>query len=88
VHAALEEMHANGISPDLQTRALVEDVRREVGARTVWLEEIETGGGEVWTMLREIERFVARRAPQQASSDDSRVVPEQEQPHDVWKTQT
>jgi hypothetical protein len=50
VHAALEEMHANGISPDLQTRALVEDVRREVGARTVWLEEIETGGGEVWTM--------------------------------------
>jgi hypothetical protein len=61
------------------------DGRREVGAWTVWLEEIETGGGEVWTMLGEIERLVARRAPRQASSDNSRAVAEQEQPHDVWK---
>jgi hypothetical protein len=85
VHAALEEMRANGVSPDPHTRALVDDVRREVGARTVWLEESETGSGEVWTMLREIERLVARRPPRQASSDDYRSPQEQPRPHDVWK---
>jgi len=85
VHAALEEMHANGVSPDSHTRALVDDVRREVGARTVWLEEGETGSGEVWTMLREIERLVALRAPRQASSDDRWTHQERPQPHDAWK---
>lgn len=85
VHAALEEMRANGVSPDLHTRALVDDVRHEVGARTVWLEESETGSGEVWTMLKEIERLVARRAPRQASSDDHRALQERPRPHDVWK---
>lgn len=85
VHAALEEMRANGVSPDLRTRALVDDVRHEVGVRTVSLEETETRGGEVWTMLREIERLVARRAPRQAPSDDSRARQERSRPHDVWK---
>ena len=85
VHAALEEMRANGVSPDLRTRALVDDVRREVGARTIWLEESETGSGEVWTILKEIERLVARRAPRQASSDDFRALQEQPRPHDTWK---
>jgi hypothetical protein len=85
VHAALEEMRANGVASDLQTRALVENVRREVGARTVWLEESETGSGEVWTMLREIERLVARRAPRQASSDDYQASQGRPRPHDVWK---
>ena len=85
VHAALEEMRANGVSPDLQTRALVEDVRHEVGARTVWLEESETGSDEVWTILREIERLVARPAPRQASSGDHRAPQERARPHDVWK---
>jgi hypothetical protein len=45
VHAALE-MLANGVSPDSRTRALVDDVRREIGARTVWHEESETGSCE------------------------------------------
>ena len=85
VHAALEEMRANGVSPDLRTRTLVDDVRREVGARTVWLEESETGSGEVWTMLREIERFVALRAPRQASPDDYQALQERPRPHDAWK---
>jgi hypothetical protein len=85
VHTALEEMRANGVSPDLRTRALVDDVRNEVGARTVWLEESETGSGEVWTMLREIERLVARRAPRQASSDDYRAFQGRSRPHDEWK---
>jgi Mtf2-like protein len=85
VHAALEEMRANGVSPDSRTRALVDDVRREVGARTIWLEESETGSGEVWTMLKEIERLVARRALRQGSSDDHRTQQERPQPHDIWK---
>jgi hypothetical protein len=85
VHAALEEMRANGVFPDLQTRALMEDIRREVGARTVWLEEGEEGSGEVLSTLKEIERLVARRAPRQLSSDEYRAVQEGPRPHDVWK---
>ncbi|KAI0280589.1 hypothetical protein BGY98DRAFT_1095398 [Russula aff. rugulosa BPL654] len=46
VHPALEIL-ANRVSRDSRTRALVDDVRREAGARrTVWLEESETGSGE------------------------------------------
>lgn len=86
VHAALEEMRANGILPDSRTRALVDDVRREVGARTIWLEESETGSGEVWAILRDIERLVARRPPRQAwIGDHSSHQGQQQQPHDAWK---
>lgn len=85
VHTGLEEMRANGVSPDLRTRALVDDVRREVGTRTLWLEESETGSGEVLTMLNEIERLVARRAARQASTGDDRPRQRQQPAHDVWK---
>jgi len=87
VHAALDEMRANGISPDLRTRTLVDDVRRKTGARTLWLEESETGSGEVWTILREIERLAARRAPRRSPTDDEhRPGQRQQQPeYDVWK---
>jgi Mtf2 family len=86
VHAGLEEMRANGISTDSRTRALVDDVRREVGARTIWLEESETGSGEVWAILKEIERLVARRAPRQAwVGDHPPHQGQQQQPHDAWK---
>lgn len=87
VHAALDEMRANGISPDLRTRTLVEDVRRETGARTLWLEESETGSGEVWTILREIERLAARRAPRRSPTvEEHRPGQRQQQPeYDVWK---
>ena len=86
VHAALEEMRANGVSPDSRTRALVDDVRREIGARTLWLEESEMGSGEVWAILREIERLVARRAPRRTPADERRPRKREEKPaHDVWK---
>jgi hypothetical protein len=85
VHAALEEMRANGVPADSRTRALVEDVRREVGARTLWLEESETGSGQVWTMLTAIERLVARRAPRRGSAGDQQSQQPQQPYHDVWK---
>lgn len=85
VHAALEEMRVNGVFPDLRTRTLVDDVRREVGLRTVWLEESEMDSGEVLAMIKEIEGLVARRAPRQASSDDYQTLQEQPRPHDEWK---
>ena len=86
VHAALEEMRANGVSPDSRTRALVDDVRREIGARTLWLEESEMGSGEVWAILREIERLVARRAPRRTPTDEHRPRQREQKPaHDVWK---
>ncbi len=85
VHAALEEMRANGVSPDSRTRALVDDVRREIGARTLWLEESETGSGEVWAILREIERLAARRAPRRTPTDEHRARQRQQPAQDVWK---
>jgi hypothetical protein len=72
IYTALEEMRVNGVSPDQRTRAFVDNVRREIGARTVWLEGSVTGSGEVWTMLGEIERLVARRKPLQALTNDHR----------------
>lgn len=85
VQTALEEMRANGVAPDLQTRALVDDVRRKIGARTLWLEESEAGSGEVWTILGEIERLVARRAPRQFPTGERRPRERGQPLHDVWK---
>lgn len=55
---ALREMHANGVPPDAQTLRLVEEVRREVGLRTIWQEERSLGTGEVYEILAQIERYV------------------------------
>ncbi|KAG2140315.1 hypothetical protein BD769DRAFT_1694845 [Suillus cothurnatus] len=52
VHDALEEMRVNGVDPDGRTKKLVEKLRREVGARTVWEEESMFGNGEVVGMLK------------------------------------
>lgn len=51
-------MHANGVPPDAQTLRLVEEVRREVGLRTIWQEERSLGTGEVYEILAQIERYV------------------------------
>lgn len=58
VHDTLDEMRVNGVPADGRTRALAEEVRREVGERNLWVEESEIGSGEVWTMLGRIERLV------------------------------
>ncbi|THH14797.1 hypothetical protein EW146_g5578 [Bondarzewia mesenterica] len=58
---ALEEMRVNGVMPDGRTRLLVEGLRREVGERNLWVEEIEMGDGEVWSMLNRIEKLVAKQ---------------------------
>ncbi|KAL5506924.1 hypothetical protein ACEPAH_6380 [Sanghuangporus vaninii] len=52
---ALNEMRVNGITPDGKTRVFVEELRREVGARTVWQEERNIGTGEVLDLLNQIE---------------------------------
>ena len=85
VHAALVEMRTNGVLPDMRTRGLVEDVRRETGARTLWLEEGEAGSGEVWKLLNEVERLVARRVPRRPSTGDHQPRQPHRTPHDVWK---
>ncbi len=87
VHATLVEMQAHGVATDMRTRGLVDDVRRETGARTLWLEEYEAGSGEVWQLLDEIERLVARRAPRrpQTGVRDHRPWQSQQIPHDAWK---
>ncbi|OAX38089.1 hypothetical protein K503DRAFT_718720 [Rhizopogon vinicolor AM-OR11-026] len=60
VHDALLEMRVNGIEPDGRTKKLVERLRREVGARTVWEEESVVGSGEVWGMLERIEGLAVK----------------------------
>ncbi|KAI0259214.1 hypothetical protein BC834DRAFT_926302 [Gloeopeniophorella convolvens] len=82
VHTALEEMRANGIPPNSRTRAIADDVRREAGARTLWLEESESGSGEVWTVLAAIERLAARRPHHQAQNTRN---PQVKPLRDLWK---
>ncbi|KAG1742118.1 hypothetical protein EDB19DRAFT_1702104 [Suillus lakei] len=60
VHDALEEMRVNGVEPDGRTKKLVEKLRREVGARTVWEEESVFGSGEVVAMLSKIEQLAIK----------------------------
>jgi hypothetical protein len=60
VHDALFEMRVNGVEPDGRTKKLVEKLRREVGARTVWEEESVMGSGDVWGMLEKIEGLAVK----------------------------
>lgn len=69
---ALREMHANGVPPDTGTRLLVEEVRREVGLRTVWQEERDLGNGEVLQILDQIERYVQFDMSRQRSKSGQR----------------
>ncbi|KAJ7594656.1 hypothetical protein C8J56DRAFT_444803 [Mycena floridula] len=69
VHDTLQEMSVNGVDYDNQTRKLVETVRREVGSRTLWIEEDGIRTGEVWTMLNKIEALVLKDPVSTESSD-------------------
>ncbi|KAH9040838.1 hypothetical protein EDB84DRAFT_1475539 [Lactarius hengduanensis] len=65
--------------------ALAEMRANGTGARTLWLEEGEAGSGEVWKLLGEIERLVARRTPKRPPTGDHRPRQPQRTPHDAWK---
>ncbi|KAG6821029.1 hypothetical protein H0H93_007919 [Arthromyces matolae] len=54
---ALQEMQLNGVRPSGQTRRLVEKLRRDIGARHLWVEESEIGAGEIWNILSQIEKL-------------------------------
>lgn len=61
---ALEEMRANGVEMDTQTRAVTEMIRREVGERNLWAERGElrgNGNDEVWELLMRMEKLTAVR---------------------------
>lgn len=63
---ALTEMRVNGVQPDAATRALAEEVRREVGARNLWQEESGLGAGaneSVFELLRKVEELSFRKQP-------------------------
>ncbi|KAK7472963.1 hypothetical protein VKT23_001067 [Stygiomarasmius scandens] len=55
VHDALQEMQVNAVDVNSTTRKLVDQLRREVGDRNIWVEEDGLGSGEVWNMLMKIE---------------------------------
>lgn len=69
---ALSEMRANGIAPNGQTRGLVEELRREVGARTVWQEERNIGTGEVMDLLHQIETLSRKPMTDEERSQNQR----------------
>jgi hypothetical protein len=56
VHEALEEMSNNKVSVDGRTRKLVEELRRDIGARTMWAEaEFIEGQEDGMKLLQKIE---------------------------------
>ncbi|KAF8633629.1 hypothetical protein AX15_001318 [Amanita polypyramis BW_CC] len=60
VHDAVEEMVVNGVAVDTRTRNLIEIVRREVGERNEWAENVDPRGGEVWNLLLRLDHFIAK----------------------------
>ncbi|KAG1864400.1 hypothetical protein F4604DRAFT_1905384 [Suillus subluteus] len=81
VHDALEEMRVNGVEPDGRTKKLVETLRREVGARTVWEEESTFGSGEVVGMLSKIEQLAIKEPRRKRGKGSGRKGPA----FDAWK---
>ncbi|KIK39189.1 hypothetical protein CY34DRAFT_89702 [Suillus luteus UH-Slu-Lm8-n1] len=81
VHDALEEMHVNGVEPDGRTKQLVEKLRREVGARTVWEEESTFGSGEVLGMLSKIEQLTVKESRKKRVKTSGKIGPA----IDSWK---
>ncbi|KAG1812553.1 uncharacterized protein BJ212DRAFT_1370450 [Suillus subaureus] len=81
VHDALEEMRVNGVEPDGRTKKLVEKLRREVGARTVWEEESMFGSGEVVGMLSKIEQLAIKEPRGKRGKGSGRKGPA----FDAWK---
>ncbi|KLO06859.1 hypothetical protein SCHPADRAFT_860899 [Schizopora paradoxa] len=68
---ALTEMRVNGVQPDARTRALAEEVRREVGARNLWQEESGLGAGaneSVFELLQKIEELSFKKATEPSES--------------------
>ncbi|THV06715.1 hypothetical protein K435DRAFT_834041 [Dendrothele bispora CBS 962.96] len=58
VHDALQEMNVNAVDVNNATRKIVDQLRREVGERNIWVEEDGLGSGEVWNMLKKIEELL------------------------------
>ncbi|KAG1864414.1 hypothetical protein F4604DRAFT_1957119 [Suillus subluteus] len=81
VHDALEEMRVNGVEPDGRTKKLVETLRREVGARTIWEEESVFGSGEVVGMLSKIEQLAIKEPRRKRGKGPGRKGPA----FDAWK---
>lgn len=69
---ALEEMHVNGVEMDTRTRALSERIRREIGERNLWEEEMSSGSGEVLQMMNFIERVTAQEISEGGSRSKGR----------------
>ncbi|KAG2128524.1 uncharacterized protein EDB93DRAFT_1184497 [Suillus bovinus] len=86
VHDALEEMRVNGVEPDGRTKKLVEKLRREVGARTVWEEESMFGSGEVVGMLSKIEQLTVKQPRRRQGKGASKKGRSKKLPAlDSWK---
>ena len=60
VHNALEEMVVNGVVVDVRTAKLVGMVRRQVGERNVWAENLDHRNGEIWHLLLRLDHFIAK----------------------------
>ncbi|KAJ7072518.1 hypothetical protein C8F01DRAFT_1243565 [Mycena amicta] len=81
VHTALDEMFVNGVDMDSKTRQLAERVRKDVGERSLWVEENEIGFKGVWNMLHNIEQL-AHGSPTTARRRSGRDKPA---PWNRWK---
>ncbi|KAF8629180.1 hypothetical protein AX17_005765 [Amanita inopinata Kibby_2008] len=87
VHDALEEMIVNGVQVDSRTRKLIDIVRREVGERNAWAEDLEVRGGEVWNILLRIEHFLSKSTSTKKGTlkwDEWKKQPLGDQDGDRW----
>ncbi|KAF7321490.1 hypothetical protein MKEN_00669800 [Mycena kentingensis (nom. inval.)] len=82
VHGALEEMSVNGVDVNDRTRQIADKVRRDVGERSLWVEENEVGLKGVWEMLNNIDRLAHRPNPRSAK----RALREKGAPWNRWKS--
>lgn len=79
---SLEDMNANGVVCNFETRRIVERLRREVGARNVWDEADSGNGGDIWAVLSRIEALAKIGDVDEAVVEHkwSRAIPEK------WKS--
>jgi hypothetical protein len=83
VHDALQEMAVNGVEPDSMTRKFVDQVRRDVGDKTMWQDNYDIGTTEVHTMLNNMDKLMVVTP---ATTRRSRAVKGGLKPNESWKS--
>ncbi|KAG6861673.1 hypothetical protein C0995_013242 [Termitomyces sp. Mi166 len=83
---ALQEMNLNGVRVSGHTRRLVEKLRREIGEKHLWTEELEVGSSEVLNIVAQIEKLALSGREAAPPSNGHASALQQDTRWDGWKT--